>query len=269
VHEILRNLPAGARVLDLGSSSGSFDPAIYPVTVFALDEERPTQSRPSLFVQADAARLPFSAGAFDAIIANHTLEHFTELDHALQEIARVLKVKGKVYIAVPDSTTLTDRLYRWLAQGGGHVNAFRSLDDLKRAITQAIPQPLAVVRPLHTSLSFLNRKNRRSRAPRRLWLLGGGEETVLVSLTYWLRLLDRMLHTRLSIYGWALFLGEYDFPVSSEGWTNVCVRCGSGHSAAWLEQQDAIQKGRWFARWWFCPSCGARNRFTRDSTMRR
>jgi hypothetical protein len=84
-----------------------------------------------------------------------------------------------VYVAVPDSTTFTDRLYRWLARGGGHLNPFASAEDLAARIQRHVIEPLAAIRPLHTSFSFLNKRNHPGRAPRRLWLLGGGNERVL------------------------------------------------------------------------------------------
>jgi SAM-dependent methyltransferase len=262
VHEILRSLPDGARVLDLGCASGSFDHQAYPLVVIALDAEPPAAARPRHFVRGDAAQLPFASGSFDAIISNHSLEHFTDLDAALAEAGRVLKHPGKVYVAVPDSRTLTDWLYRSLARGGGHVNAFASRDELIAKIRRHILEPLAAVRPLGTSLSFLNRRNHPSRPPRRLWLIGGGNETVLVWLTHCLRIVDRALHTRLSLYGWALFFGEQLGPIREDLWPNVCVRCGAGHPTDLLMAQDCVRKRRWFGRIYHCPGCGARNVFT-------
>ncbi len=268
MHEILRSLPSGARVLDLGSRSGSFTYTAYPIAILAVDIEPPAQHGAACFVQADAGHLPFAAASFDAVICNHSLEHFVQLDAALEEIGRVLKRPGKLYVAVPDSGTLTDRLYRWLARGGGHVNAFASADDLVGKIRARIPEPLAAVRPLCTSLSFLNPRNHPSRPPRKLWLLGGGNETVLVWLTYLLRAADRALHTRLALYGWALFFGEYAEPIRQDAWTNVCVRCGSGHPSDWLVGQGCVRKGILFGRRFACPDCGAVNRFTADEKYR-
>ena len=47
-------------------------------------------------MQADAAHLPFATASFDAVISNHSLEHFAQLDAALVEIGRVLKRPGKL-----------------------------------------------------------------------------------------------------------------------------------------------------------------------------
>src|SRR5437588_12023292 len=117
MHEILQNLPPGSRVLDLGSGRGTFDAAAFEgVVTIRVDLERP-QAPPPAFIQADASRLPFAAGAFDAVICNHTVEHFVDLDLALKEIGRVVKPSGALFVSVPDASTLADRVYRWLGKG--------------------------------------------------------------------------------------------------------------------------------------------------------
>jgi len=124
MHEILRNLPPGTLVLDLGCSRGSFAEASAPAVVVRVDLQPPSnRALYGGFVQADAAALPFRDRAFAGIIANHSLEHFEDLDGALREIGRVIAPNGGLFVAVPDASTVTDKLYRWLATGGGHVNA--------------------------------------------------------------------------------------------------------------------------------------------------
>jgi SAM-dependent methyltransferase len=250
MHEILDRLPAAARVLDLGSGTGSFDASKYPFRTLRVDAEpKGTGS-----IQADAAALPFPAESFDAIVSNHSLEHFAALDRALTELSRVLKPGGAVFIAVPDASTFTDRLYRWLARGGGHLNRFTSAPELASHIERATGLRCGGIRLLHTSLAFLNPHNRKARAPRKLLLLAGGREPVLVALTYALRLCDSWFGTRLSVYGWAFYFGAT--PAETAAWSNVCVRCGAGHPAGQLHP-DRL-------RFYACPACGARNLFTAD-----
>src|SRR5712692_1178481 len=171
MHEILRHLPEGARVLDVGSRSGSFDAAMYPVRTIRVDLDVPVGTITTNFVQADAASLPFASASFAAIVANHSLEHFERLDASLRELGRVVKPGGSIYIAVPDSRTLADRLYRWLASGGGHVNPFSSAGELVALVEQHTGMQLSAKRLLVTSLSFLNRRNRTARAPGKMILL--------------------------------------------------------------------------------------------------
>ena len=249
MHEILRRLPASARVLDLGSSAGSFDAAAYPFLTVRLDRE---PAGPGA-VQADAAALPF-ARCFSAVVSNHSLEHFADLDRSLAEIGRILEPGGALFIAVPDASTFTDRLYRWLARGGGHLNPFTAAPDLAGRVARATGLECRGIRLLHTSLSFLNPRNRKTRAPRKLLLLANGWEPLLIALTYALRLSDRCFGTRLSVYGWALYFGDCEPDLAA--WTNVCVRCGSAHPAAQLRPR---------LRLYHCPSCGAPNLFTPDA----
>jgi ubiquinone/menaquinone biosynthesis C-methylase UbiE len=114
--------------------------------------------RPSA-VTARAEALPFRTGQFAAVISNHSLEHFEGLEEALDEIGQVINPQGFLYVAVPDSSTVTDRIYRWMAQGGGHVNRFTSASALIRRVSEKTGLPHAGTRVLCTSLSFLNRAN--------------------------------------------------------------------------------------------------------------
>ncbi|HLK20844.1 MAG TPA: methyltransferase domain-containing protein [Bryobacteraceae bacterium] len=68
--EILRHLPTGARVLDLGALTGSFPLHLCPgARVVCIDLEAPAPHTCEGFMQADASRLPFPDDSFDAVIA--------------------------------------------------------------------------------------------------------------------------------------------------------------------------------------------------------
>jgi ubiquinone/menaquinone biosynthesis C-methylase UbiE len=54
-------------------------------------------------VLASALSLPFKNNSFDFIVCLGSLEHFTEMDKALNEMKRVLKKNGKINIYVPNS----------------------------------------------------------------------------------------------------------------------------------------------------------------------
>lgn len=53
-------------------------------------------------VKATAYRLPFVDASFDVVISHAQLEHLPYLDHALQEIKRVLKPAGTFLASVPN-----------------------------------------------------------------------------------------------------------------------------------------------------------------------
>src|SRR5579863_2923950 len=262
VHEILENLEPGKRVLAIGSGPGSFASSMGPFIAIRADLDRPSAPVRN-FAQSDAAHLPFRDHAFDAVISNHSLEHFQDLAGALAEMGRVLKPNGALFIAVPDASTFCDRLYRWLARGGGHVNPFTSAQELAATIERATHLAHVQTRTLFTSLSYLNRRNFRVRSPKRLLLAGNGTEISLHLFTYFARLSDRLFGTRLSVYGWALYFGRFPVPVDTDVWSNVCIRCGSGAQSDWLRHVGAVRK-RFFVPVYRCQSCGATNLFSED-----
>lgn len=261
MHEVLASLDRGQRVLDLGSGAGSFHLRDGCFIAIRADLDLPP-SPAANFTQADAAHLPFQARAFDAVISNHSLEHFDDLAGALAEIGRVVKPDGALYVAVPDASTFCDRLYRWLGRGGGHVNPFTSAEALAQMIESATGLHHVKTRTLCTSLSYLNRKNFKTRASRKLLLLGGGTEISLQVFAWFASLSDRLFRTRLKIYGWALYFGNVSVP-DEAAWTNVCVRCGSGTSSDWLRQTNLVHR-RLFFRIYRCPHCGTANLFSQD-----
>ncbi len=257
MHEILENFGPGQRILDLGSGVGSFPSSMGPFIAIRADLDYPSTPAQN-FAQADAARLPFADRAFDAVISNHSLEHFHDLSGSLAEIGRVLKPTGALYIAVPDASTFGDRLYRWLTWGGGHVNAFTSAQELAATIERATHLRHVQTRTLCASLSFLNRKNFRVCRPKRHLLTGNGTEISLHLFTWFARLSDRLFGTRLGVYGWALYFGTFPVPVENGVWSNVCIRCGSGAQSEWLHHMQLVRR-RFFLQIYRCPSCGATN----------
>jgi SAM-dependent methyltransferase len=265
VHEILGSLGTGALVLDVGSNTGSFPEATTDAIVVRIDLEV-TRNRTdrALFVQGDSARLPFADRAFDAVISNHSLEHFDNLFSSLREIGRVISPCGALFVAVPDASTVTDRLYRWLARGGGHVNAFTSHTEVADTIERATGLPHVATKTLCSSLSFLNHRNSPQPRPRRLLFLGAGCEWSLFFYAWLSRRLDRLLNVRTSIYGWALYFGNISGSVDTETWVNVCIRCGSGFSASFLVEKAVVRSRVPGFRTYQCPQCGAINPFADD-----
>ncbi len=252
--DLIDSLPPGARVLDLGARTGSFETARRDLTIVRLDLEIPEARRPGAYVSGDAAHMPFVSGIFDAIISNHSLEHFASLQQTLCEIGRVMRPCGVLYVAVPDATTLTDRIYRWLAKGGGHVNAFRSPGEVAQLVESRTHLPLRGVTLLYSSLSFLNAHNFVSRPPRKIALFAFGNEYFLASFLHLLRLFDRTFASRLSVYGWSFYFGAIDRPAQGEAWPNVCVRCGAGSPEEYLRAAGAIRRFTYR-----CPACGGFN----------
>lgn len=251
LNRLIASLPLGARVLDLGARSGSFSTPRADLVIVRLDLEPLAVGKSGAYVGADAARLPFAARSFDAVISNHSLEHFPELEDSVREIGRVVKPAGALYVAVPDAGTLSDRIYRWMGRGGGHVNPFRSAAEVIALIERLTPLRHRATVVLTASLSFLNAHNFTAPPPRRIALFAYGNETFLAILNAILRRIDRAWGTGFGIYGWAFYFGAVAPDLVEGPFPNVCVRCGSGVP---LSQTGAARRFTWK-----CPLCGGFN----------
>jgi SAM-dependent methyltransferase len=77
----------------------------------AVDLVRPESrcAELALPVQADAVRLPFGPGSFDAAFAFDVLEHIQDEDGALSEIRRVLRPDAPLVLSVPAFPFLSGR----------------------------------------------------------------------------------------------------------------------------------------------------------------
>lgn len=260
---LIAALPPGSRVLDLGARTGSFQTERSDLHVVRLDLEIPTTRSGGVYVAADAALMPFAPQCFDLIVSNHSLEHFPRLEETVREIGRVLRPDGSLFIAVPDATTITDRIYRWLGRGGGHVNAFRSPGQVIGLVQGPTGLKCRGTRLLFSGLSFLNSRNV-THPPKRLLLFANGNERFLAVLTWLLRTADLLFGTRLSHYGWSFYFGNSVPADSAEWWANVCVRCGAGHSEIFLRRHTDVQRALRFWETYRCPKCGGWNLLTRD-----
>ena len=259
MHEILRQLRERSFVLDLGCARGSFRRDATRAVPVRFDREVANRAPGEICVIGDAARLPFRDGSFSAIVANHSLEHFDDFHASIGEAGRVLKPDGAMYVAVPDASTFTDKLYRWLARGGGHVNAFMSAPELAATIETVTGLKHAATRNLCSSLSFLNCRHAPRPRPRRALLVGAGYEWPSFLYVWMSRRLDRLFHWRTSSYGWAFYFGDVAAPIDTSAAVNVCIRCGSGFSGAVL-RRAGISRSFLFMIY-RCPDCGAANPF--------
>jgi SAM-dependent methyltransferase len=264
--EILRNLRAGTRVLDLGSLTGSFraDCCLGTLAV-RVDLERPASGSCDGFVQADAARLPFRDRCLDAVIANQSLEHIQGLPAALAEIGRVVSPDGNLFVAVPDASTFSDCLFRWIYRDdSGHINPFISAEALASDITRMTGVRLTARRSLYSSFEYLNRHYFGARTSWRLRLVGNGSRRCIMALSYAARLFDRIFHTRASAYGWALYFGDIGKKVELAPWSNVCVGCGCWYPAPWVLATNLVRRNLFIFRSYLCPRCNSCNLFTPD-----
>ena len=278
--ELVRNLPTLAKILDLGAGGGSFSYASTPAQVVAIDLAFPAQRQSCLGpVVAAAERLPLKDQSMDVVICNHTLEHFTELGGALQEINRILKTRGHLWAAVPNGFSFDDRLYRLVFRGGGHVNQF-SLQSFVETLESGTELRALYYKVLHSGLVYLNPPlpEKLPHYPRRARALGsippGMLHVFLRYMNYLVRFMDRHCHSQLSHYGWAVVLRREEAQKlakqtdttnlkSREEDINVCFSCGTGHPESILVK---ILRTYRFWKAYQCPSCGTTNLFTQSET---
>jgi SAM-dependent methyltransferase len=267
----MNGLKPSQRALDLGSGAGSFTYESCSCPIIAVDSDflRIVPSGRALRVCADSAILPFASRSFDLVICHHSLEHFRSLQPALEEIRRVLKENGKLFISIPDGYSFSDRLYRLLLAGGGHVNQF-GFDNAIRLIEGATHLHLAAWKTLYSSFIYLDKSNfvpaplgrLPGPLPRRMrwlgvfprWSFGAGRFLLNVGG----RLVDRYAGSQLSLYGWACaFDSLASPPIRERSYSNVCMHCGFG-----AERSKLLPIYFFFYR---CISCKGLNPLFRDS----
>jgi len=101
----LNQCTPGLRILNLGSGVGLFDHILAPhLQPINLDVQ--TQGR--VDVLADAHALPFPDESLDGIFSNAVLEHVQRPWRVAEEIHRVLRPGGKVFINVPFLNVIHD-----------------------------------------------------------------------------------------------------------------------------------------------------------------
>jgi SAM-dependent methyltransferase len=110
--------PSGARVLDAGCGPGSWpysrrsDLAITGFDV-KFPPGPPSPSPHVRVFRGDLAKLPLANDTFDLTVCHYVLEHVTRLEACCDELVRVTKPGGALYLSVPRAAAFDDRLYRF------------------------------------------------------------------------------------------------------------------------------------------------------------
>jgi len=150
----LANIRQGSRVLDVGCGTGYTTEAVLKTLehgeVIGIDLT-PQQLRKAArklnsekarlsLSRSDAENLPFKDETFDAIVSVGALEYFPNPHRALQEMARVVKPRGKVVVGGPEfewfkKTSLNRMLYTPSARQVEGFFTKAKLRDVKGVLT--------------------------------------------------------------------------------------------------------------------------------------
>lgn len=144
----LAPLPSGLTILDLGCGRGvetaliaeTFRPGC--LVAFDVDRRQVLEAGRRLsrngvgdaaLLLADASRLPFADGRFDAVVEMAVMHHVPDWRDALQEVARVLKPGGSFHFV-----DISKRRYGIGMKLMGHdMEALFSADDFRAAAEDA------------------------------------------------------------------------------------------------------------------------------------
>jgi SAM-dependent methyltransferase len=118
LYELIDAAPAGARVLDAGCGPGSWPYARRPdLRITGFDVKfppgPPARAAHVTVFRGDLAHLPLRAETFDLTVCHYVLEHVTALESCCDELARVTRTGGELYLSVPRAAAFDDRLYRF------------------------------------------------------------------------------------------------------------------------------------------------------------
>lgn len=109
------------KILDAGSKNRLYDSLFTQAEEIVAVDLKPQESKN--IIKADITDLPFEDNSFDAVISFEVLEYLSDIEKALEEIAKVLKRKGLFIFSVPflnpvhgdvDNMRYTDKALREL-----------------------------------------------------------------------------------------------------------------------------------------------------------
>ncbi len=141
--DFLQAVPV-SQVLEVGCGAGNVLQQVPAKHLYGLDLStfllRKSQHRlrdyQAKLVQTNAERLPFMVGKFDKLICTEVLEHVTQPQEVLKEMARVATADATLVISIPNETWInrvkkviqTFGLSRWLLKGNNE--AYHSPDQM-------------------------------------------------------------------------------------------------------------------------------------------
>jgi SAM-dependent methyltransferase len=102
VRKAALGLPAGSRIADIGAGDSPYRELFEHCEYIAVDWEHSVHSGASgVDVVSSADRIALPAESVDAALLTQVLEHVPDPRAVLQDVHRILRVKGHVYLTVP------------------------------------------------------------------------------------------------------------------------------------------------------------------------
>lgn len=161
------------RILDLGTGSGylSFpiaknnpccDVIGLDIVNSALEANRTRAVAEGIknlsFVSYDGIDFPFDANTFDLVVTRYALHHFPDIEHSIEEVSRVLKSDGMLFISDPcpnecDTERFVDDYMR--LKKDGHIK-FYTRDEWTDICRR---QGLMAVDSFNSSIRFPKKKD--------------------------------------------------------------------------------------------------------------
>jgi SAM-dependent methyltransferase len=223
--DVFRGVPAGQRLLELGSRG-----LVTVVTI--LDSVEGSRGEP---IAVDPTRLPFRQGQFTGIVLQWTSGQ-TRWGELAGELRRVLRHDGALYVEIPAIADLNL---------GQFVKDMEARLGLVYRWRRDLARPLAPKAPLEETKAFSVAGCTRA-------LCGLG-----------LRASDRFFGTRLARGGMGLYFGRVWNQPDLRARLNGCVRCGTVHSRDQLLAAGPLTS-RFGVALYLCPACGAPNILAAD-----
>jgi demethylmenaquinone methyltransferase/2-methoxy-6-polyprenyl-1,4-benzoquinol methylase len=134
----LMPLSRSAWVLDLGAGTGIMSEFAYicrnDLQFTAVDPAEGMLKYSAAYIQthkAHAESLPFEKDRFDAILIGEALHHFSDIERSIEEIVRVLKSEGRLFIYDFDSSTFMGKMICRTEKILGEPGNFFTPQDLK------------------------------------------------------------------------------------------------------------------------------------------
>ena len=261
LHELVGAAAPAARVLDAGCGPGSWDYSERPdLRITALDIKfppGPPAKREGVDVlRAGLERLPLRDGRFDLVLCHYVLEHVTALAACCDELARMTRPGGTLYVAVPRTASFDDRLYRFagyfakyaLGKLGKRIEHQQRF-DLEKALRLFAERGFAPTARALVPAGFTWMNDARTK-----WLQRPFTEALA-----WLHRacgldLARDANLVLAFQRTGAPVSAPGAPPAARRVTHVCRECG---------EHSVVDPPRPWPRRWECPWCGRPNPFGR------